>query len=355
MPSASAPAVPSYAPAIFQRDAEVAGGGPAAGSPARPGRHQGRQRSAPALLVEGRAAVARSRHRCRPAGPSARSTARSVSGVTSCVAAERIAPARREPGLLGERQKLRVAHGCASASRRPRCRRAARRPAQRRRHLRPRCRTASRPVSGPIGTGAVAEIDGQGRARRRRPSRQRADNRLRRRSPRAPSLRSPAMPGVMQRWRSASSSPMQPQDRGMPGCSASAGSGIEATKVSGALGSGMLSRGRGRRRRRNRANSLRRPSRTSWARSALWSVKNRNGVPRAPFLAHEQHRDVRASSSSARRGAQRLRDRRARQPLAERAVADLVVVLQEASRTRSAAGRALGSPRGLPRMRRSPW
>src|SRR5690606_5144818 len=53
------------------------------------------------------------------------------------------------------------------------------------------------------------------------------------------------------------------------------------------------------------------------------------GLPAAELLAHEQRRHRRCKQHHARHGAQRLRVRESQQTLAEGAVADLVVVLQE--------------------------
>ena len=50
---------------------------------------------------------------------------------------------------------------------------------------------------------------------------------------------------------------------------------------------------------------------------------------RAPFLAHEQHRYLRREQVDARKRADRLRGRQRVQPFAKRAIADLVVILDE--------------------------
>ena len=58
-------------------------------------------------------------------------------------------------------------------------------------------------------------------------------------------------------------------------------------------------------------------------------AEEREGLRRRPFLAHEQHRHLRQQQVDGGDGAHRLGRRRGRQPVAEGAVADLVVVLDE--------------------------
>ena len=102
------------------------------------------------------------------------------------------------------------------------------------------------------------------------------------------------------------------------------------------------------------ANSARRPSRTASARSPLKSAKKRNGVSRAEFLAHEQERNRGREQEDRQHAAQCPGRRERMQPLAEGAIADLVVVLQEVDervrrqvRARLAARLALAERRRL--------
>ena len=62
---------------------------------------------------------------------------------------------------------------------------------------------------------------------------------------------------------------------------------------------------------------------------ALKIAEERKRPPRAPFVAHEHQRRRRREQRDGKRRLQRRRRREHRQPLAQRAVADLVVVLQE--------------------------
>ena len=116
---------------------------------------------------------------------------------------------------------------------------------------------------------------------------------------------------------------------------------------------GDLGRGASRRRtRRTRANSRRRPSRTSSASSSLWSVKNRNGA-RVPVSSPMNSSGICGHSSSsacAARSASAVRQRG--QPVADRAVADLVVVLQADDEGGGRQARRSLSPRGSPLARR---
>ena len=79
--------------------------------------------------------------------------------------------------------------------------------------------------------------------------------------------------------------------------------------------------------------------------------------PRAPpFLAHEEHRDLRREKVDSGDGAHGLRRRERRQPLAEGAVADLVVVLDETDeggRRQARARLAARASRDAPSV--SPW
>ena len=94
---------------------------------------------------------------------------------------------------------------------------------------------------------------------------------------------------------------------------------LEASNVAGSCGSGT-SRPRNS---ANAANSRRRPSRVAVAMSSsMWSEKNWNGAVLAVLLALEEHRRERRQQRAQRRERPRLDG----QPVAERAVADLVVV-----------------------------
>ncbi len=62
---------------------------------------------------------------------------------------------------------------------------------------------------------------------------------------------------------------------------------------------------------------------------ALEVAEERKRLARAPFVAHEQQRRRRREQRHGQRGLERRGWRQRRQPLAERAVADLIVVLQE--------------------------
>ena len=57
-------------------------------------------------------------------------------------------------------------------------------------------------------------------------------------------------------------------------------------------------------------------------------AEEREGLRRAPFLAHEQHRDLRQQQIDRGDRAHRFGRRDRVQPIAKGAVADLVVVLQ---------------------------
>ena len=81
---------------------------------------------------------------------------------------------------------------------------------------------------------------------------------------------------------------------------------------------------------------------------ALEIAEERKRRFRAPFLAHEQHRDHRRQQGDRQRGFDRLRLALAFEPVAERAVADLVVVLQEIDEGGRGQSLPLGSPRGRP-------
>ncbi len=78
-----------------------------------------------------------------------------------------------------------------------------------------------------------------------------------------------------------------------------------------------------------RANSWRRPRTTAWPARQPKSQKNRNGCRRAPFLTHEQHRDLRQQQVDRSCRAHRRCGRQHADALAECAIADLVVILQK--------------------------
>ena len=94
------------------------------------------------------------------------------------------------------------------------------------------------------------------------------------------------------------------------------GSGIFATR-SGSANSG------------NRENSSRRPLRTASASSPVEVAEEQKWLRRAPFLAHEQHGRLGSEQIDARKRPDRLRRRQHVQSFAERAIADLVVILNE--------------------------
>ena len=97
-----------------------------------------------------------------------------------------------------------------------------------------------------------------------------------------------------------------------------------------AVESGMRSRAASSRNAGKWRNSSRRPFRTASARSPEKSQKKREGRGRLPFLAHEQHGDLREQQVDGRHGREGRGGRERVQPVAEGAVADLVVVLHEA-------------------------
>jgi hypothetical protein len=62
---------------------------------------------------------------------------------------------------------------------------------------------------------------------------------------------------------------------------------------------------------------------------ALVVAEIQKRLPRAVFLAHEQHRNLWRQQQDRETGTEPLRRRQLRQPFAECAIADLIVVLQE--------------------------
>ena len=85
-----------------------------------------------------------------------------------------------------------------------------------------------------------------------------------------------------------------------------------------------------------RSTSARRPSRVASAiAGSMWSVKNWNGLLLLVLLAHEDERRLEREEHAGERDAVRV----GRQAVAERAVADLVVVLRARRRTARALAR----------------
>ena len=77
-------------------------------------------------------------------------------------------------------------------------------------------------------------------------------------------------------------------------------------------------------------------------------AEERERPVRSPFLAHEQQRRHRREQRDRQRRLQRARIGLRRQPLAERPIADLVVVLQEIDERQSAAARRKARRAALP-------
>ena len=130
--------------------------------------------------------------------------------------------------------------------------------------------------------------------------------------------------------------------------------GADASKVCGALGSGIRSRLCGSVNAAKAANSLRRPSRTASASSPWWLVKNRKGCSAANFIAHEHQRNHRRQQQQHGGGLQRLgraswcrRSPKARLPIWSWFCKNS---------TNALGGRCpLGSPRGWPWRVVWPW
>ena len=102
-----------------------------------------------------------------------------------------------------------------------------------------------------------------------------------------------------------------------------------AARVSADCGSGMRSRLSTVANAGKRANSRRRPSATCLPDVAAEVAPEQERLRRGPFLAHEQERQAWRQEQDRRGRAHRVGGRERRDPLAEGAIADLVVVLQE--------------------------
>ena len=218
------------------------------------------------------------------------------------------------------------------------------------RRLRRRCSTAALSPDGrsPSGTAVIAEIGEQQQQRAV------AERPVRRAAPpaRAAGTRRPA---PMPARRGTIASRRTPAAGG----SARARSGAARARARTSRGGTPQSCSRRSRRecgpappprriRRNCANSRWRPSRTASASSGSKSQKNRNGRARRPFLAHEQQRDLRRQQHDRDRRMDQRLGRVGGDALAERRVADLVVVLQE----RDKGGRRQIARRLAARLRR---
>ena len=140
------------------------------------------------------------------------------------------------------------------------------------------------------------------------PSRQRASTALVADRPGRRAPRQPGRCGMMRARRIASRRRCRASTASCGGRPASAGSGIEARKVPAAFGSGMRSRFAGSWKAAKFANSLA-PARrvTSSASSRIVVGEEQEGRRAAPFLAHEQHGDLRAEQQQRGRGGERLR------------------------------------------------
>ena len=99
--------------------------------------------------------------------------------------------------------------------------------------------------------------------------------------------------------------------------------------MAGSHGSGRSARAAVSRNRAKRWNSSVRPRVTASRSGCAKSQKNRNGLRGAELLAHEEERDRGRQQYAGDRGRERGRRRERADPLAECAVADLVVRLEE--------------------------